>query len=257
MLISALQGLVDLLAPLQCPGCDFILTQRSSAGCMEVATKGEVSFVRDKARRRENTSVFEEEQHSIGRSWRERRRKSHAPGASFCSACEPLLERLPSGPSLYVFGGPLAEGIRKLKYQGRLDLLEPLRALLVSGERMHRGMTDMIVPIPLHPNRLRQRGFNQSELLFQPLAKALGAPCHPKALFRNRDTLPQVSVHRQARESNMQNAFHAATLVSKRRVLLVDDVRTTGATLRNASRALFRAGAESVRLMTLAGALAS
>ncbi|HJL38064.1 MAG TPA: phosphoribosyltransferase family protein, partial [Polyangiaceae bacterium LLY-WYZ-15_(1-7)] len=108
-------------------------------------------------------------------------------------------------------------------------------------------------PLPLHPSRLRERGFDQTALLAAPLAAALGVPLDTRRLRRIRPTPPQASLAEAQREANVRGAFEATRDETRRRVLLLDDVRTTGATLRSAAGALHRAGASQVRLMALAG----
>ncbi len=203
MLRAILRGLLDLMAPARCPGCD------------------------------------------ARRDW------GHE---GFCGVCGPLLEPLSSGPALYGYGGPLAEAIRGLKYRGRLDYLPPLAALLAEGARSHFGKVEVVVPVPMHPERLRRRGVNPPELLAEPLARALGVPLVPEHLVRVRDTVPQASLAEAEREANVRGAFEGRAVPG--RVLLVDDVRTTGATLRSAAGALHRAGARHVRVLALAGVVA-
>ncbi len=200
MLRPVLRGLLDLIAPARCPGCD------------------------------------------VRRDWGQE---------GFCEACAPLLEALPSGPSLYGYGGPLAEAIRALKYARRLDYLPVLGALMCEGARRHAGKVDAVVPVPMHPRRLRRRGFNAAELLAEPLARALAVPLSPTHLVRLRDTAVQASLGEAEREANVRGAFEGRSVPA--RVLLVDDVRTTGATLRAATGALYRGGARQVRVLALAG----
>lgn len=171
----------------------------------------------------------------------------------FCGACAPLVERLPHGPAAYSFGGPLAEGIRGLKFHGRVDYLEALSALWLETAARHAGHVDVVVPIPLHARRMRTRGFNQTELLAAPIAKSLGVPLDATRMRRTRDTPPQANLRQVDRDGNVRGAFVAERDGARRRVLLVDDVRTTGATLRAASGALYRAGASNVRIFALAG----
>lgn len=177
----------------------------------------------------------------------------------FCEACRPLLERSPSGStppiplaSAYMYGGPLADAICKLKYKARTDLSRALGALLANAVTPYHGLIDTVVPIPLYPKRLRRRGFNQSALLAASVAKALSAPLSVSALSRVRDTLPQVELDLSQRASNVRNAFGAMAMPLKSRILLVDDVTTTGATFSDAARALRAAGAEQVYCLALA-----
>ena len=202
MFRAAVRGLLDLVAPRACPGCDHVL------------------------------------------DWGE---------LGFCGACAPLLERLPHGPAAFAYGGPLGEGLRRLKYDGRTDLLEALHGLMGPLASSHLGRVDVVVPVPLHPSRLRDRGFNQAALLAEPLAAALGVPLDEARLVRIRPATPQASLKEAEREANVHRAFEGRRDDARRRVLLFDDVRTTGATLRSASGALYRGGASTVRVQALAG----
>ncbi len=149
------------------------------------------------------------------------------------------------------FGGPLAEAIRRLKYEGRSELAPALGALLAQT-----GMgTEMeaVVPVPLFPTRLAERGFNQSALLAKPLVRQLGLPLRPTWLRRSRETEVQAGLSRSARRENLDGAvFVASTAVAGRSILLVDDVATTGATLQACARALRNGGATRVEAAVLA-----
>lgn len=171
----------------------------------------------------------------------------------FCDACSPLLEPTGDGPACFEYGGPLAEAIRRLKYEARVDLVEPLAALWLKRGLEHAGQVDVVIPMPVHPSRLRKRRLDWVALLAEPLADALGVPLDTRRLSRTRDTQVQASLPRTAREMNVRGAFVAKKDSTRRRVLLVDDVRTTGATMRAATGALYRGGASRVRVMALAG----
>ncbi len=178
-------------------------------------------------------------------------------GAGFCEACAPLLEPLTGAEAsvaAYRYGGPLADAIRRFKYGGRSELAAPLGRLLVERARAIAAPFEAIVPIPLHPRRLRERGYDQASLLAAVLGRELGLPRRLDLLRRARPTVPQASLDRDGRLSNVRGAFVAGPRAQGRSVLLLDDVRTTGATLAEASRALLEAGA--VRAHSLALALA-
>lgn len=176
--------------------------------------------------------------------------------AGFCEACAPLLEpgeRVGGSVSAYLYGGPLADAIRRLKYAGRTDLAPPLGALLAARAAVLSGEVDAVVPVPLHPRRLRARGFNPSALLAAPVARALGVPLSTRELVRLRDTPAQAGLRAGDRVQNVRGAFLAVQAPASR-VLLVDDVRTTGATLAECAEALRVAGAERVMTLVLARA---
>ncbi len=111
------------------------------------------------------------------------------------------------------------------------------------------------MPVPLHPSRMRERGFNQSELLARDLSVSLNAPIQPKALARKRPTQQQAHLTASERKVNVRGAFTADPgFVQGARVIVVDDVLTTGATLCECADALLHAGAQNVIALTLARA---
>jgi len=175
----------------------------------------------------------------------------------FCGGCALLLEPSPQTPpahvaAAYAYGGPLAEAVLALKYAGRTELAAPLGRLLAQAAVPYAGKVDEVVPLPLHRGRLRERGFNQSALLARPVARALGVPLVTHRLRRVRPTPAQASLPREGRLANVRGAF--AARAGAPRVLLIDDVRTTGATLTAAAEALLDAGALRVYALALAWA---
>jgi ComF family protein len=151
------------------------------------------------------------------------------------------------------YAEPTSQMIHRLKYEGSFALARPLAEILVAGWPAWAQPPDLIIPIPLHAHRRRQRGFNQSELLARPLSRSLGLPCDAAALQRIRHTAPQVGLGPEARAENVRDAFQAVPeRVGGRAVVLVDDVLTTGATMSAAARALLAAGATAVSAYCLA-----
>lgn len=177
----------------------------------------------------------------------------------FCPACEPLIESLldeatSSYRALFRYGGPIAEAIQRLKYQGRSDVARGLSTHLADAVADLRGRVDVVTAVPLSREKLRKRGYNQSGLLAQPIAKALLVPFRPLWLTRVREVGRQVGQSRAMRLRQTRDAFAARTEVRDKLVLLIDDVRTTGATLAAASDALLQAGARDVYQLVLAEA---
>jgi ComF family protein len=116
---------------------------------------------------------------------------------------------------------------------------------------------DMIVPVPLHPKRLRWRGFNQSVLLARQVSRVQHIPMDPFVLYRGKETPPQTQLTEEERRKNVRGAFslNPQKPVEGKRVLLVDDVYTSGATVNECSRSLKRGGAKEVYVLTLARAV--
>lgn len=146
----------------------------------------------------------------------------------------------------------MATAILRLKYEERPDLGPRLGLAMVTVADHARGAVDLVVPVPLHPKRLAERGYNQSVLLAAPIARALEVPLAPRLLRRRSDTPRQAALDRPTRLVNVRDAFVARAPTQGRRVLLIDDVRTTGATLRACAAVLRGAGASRVLTLALA-----
>jgi ComF family protein len=181
--------------------------------------------------------------------------------AVFCAACVPsVVPALPfvSGgvAAFALYGGAVAEALRRLKYGGRAELARPLGHLARRAARAASLHADAVVPVPLHPARLAERGYNQAALLAIEVARELEAPLWPRGLGRVRATAQQARLDRAARRDNVAGAFEArsARRIEGRRVLLVDDVCTTGATLAACAEALRAAGAAEVTALVVARA---
>jgi ComF family protein len=114
---------------------------------------------------------------------------------------------------------------------------------------------NVVIPIPLGKRRIKERGYNQVEMISMPLAEKLGIPYTSKALVRARETRSQVGLSAEERLQNVNGAFEARTKALGKTILLVDDVATTGATLSSGAEALYSAGAEEVFAFTVARAL--
>lgn len=139
-----------------------------------------------------------------------------------------------------------------LKYRSYVGLAWDLAQHMALAYKRQDWTVDLVVPVPLADDRLAERGFNQAELLARPLSWLLRVPLHSWELQRNRATPKQVGRTFEARYQNIQGAFSAEeTLVKGKRMLLVDDVMTTGATLNAAAAALKAAGADTVYAITV------
>ena len=177
--------------------------------------------------------------HACGRPTRQARGQ--------CPACrrDPLPLQQVRAPLLYEQAVPRL--IQQFKYHHKRALAEPLGRLMIAVLPDLSHDIDLIIPLPLHPQRQRQRGYNQAELLANEVAGAMDRPVELNGLRRSRATLPQAKLSAAARQSNIAAAFTAdPEFVSDQQILLVDDVCTTGATLASAAQALFAAGAHTV-----------
>jgi len=147
------------------------------------------------------------------------------------------------------YEGALREVIHAFKYEGRRSLANPLGGMVRNAGAVMLEGCDSVVPVPLHPWRRMQRGFNQA----RDLARHLDRPV-VDALWRARSTASQMALPADARRTNIRGAFICSPFarVEDRILVLVDDVRTTGATLDECAKVLLTAGAREVRALTVA-----
>jgi ComF family protein len=154
------------------------------------------------------------------------------------------------------YRGLLREVIHRFKYQGQISLSRPLAQLLLPPGRELCALHEIhvVVPVPLHRRRLRDRGFNQAALLARGLGASLDLPVRYSVLSRQRWTEPQIGLSPNQRAENVRGAFAVSdwTAVRDQGVLLVDDVFTTGETVDQCVRELRRAGAREVAVLTVA-----
>jgi ComF family protein len=172
-----------------------------------------------------------------------------------CGHCLADRPAFSSSYAPFLYGGALKQAILRFKYRPAPWLSTQLGRLL-----FHRDgvpvTPDVVIPVPSHPSRLRQRGFNQSALLARHAAAVYRVPLDTTTLRRTREAMPQAGLNRAQRLKRLRGAFTIAstTRLANKRVLLVDDVVTTTATVRAAARALVLAGARRVDVLSLARA---
>lgn len=178
-----------------------------------------------------------------------------------CSLCRPEHQPLPPElrhqagiEAVHAYQGPLARAVAALKYEGQLELAGPLGRLLTGADLLCRGW-DAVIPVPLHPWRALLRGYNQAALLTR-WALPAGQRARPRWLRRVRATAPQTGQDAAARRQNLRDAFVAAPAVAGLRLLVIDDVTTTGATLHACLQALRAAGAREAAGLALLRSLA-
>ena len=173
-----------------------------------------------------------------------------SPLCSWCTAKRPSIDvvRAP-----YMMVGPLKEMVYSLKYRGVRAAAPVMGRLLAEYLSSHPLPADVLVPVPLQPRRERERGYNQSELLAREVARESGLPEDRGLLRRTRDSRPQVSTATMSeRRGNVDGVFECVAGVGGGRVLLIDDVATTGATVSACAGALKDAGASYVAALVLA-----
>lgn len=176
------------------------------------------------------------------------------PPAFVCEECRHRRRGFDRCRSAGIYDGALREAIHRVKFGGETALGRSLGRWLAGSLPGEAAETDLVVPVPLHPRRVRERGFNQSEILSATVAASASLPHRPRLLLKKTPTHSQTGLSRKERRKNLRGTFSLAAGISiaGKRILLVDDIYTTGCTVEECARVLRRGGARGVRVVTLA-----
>ncbi len=176
------------------------------------------------------------------------------PQKEFCHDCETHAHAFDRGMALYVHKDPVKRSLYRFKYEGERAFAEiyAKEAAHMYGPLIQSLQVQALVPVPLHPRRQRERGYNQAEVLSRQLGAILHLPVAPEAVIRTRYTYAQKNLGEKSRRRNLKGAFLAAPaprgLAS---VLVVDDIYTTGSTIDGVAQALKNAGVEKIYFLTI------
>lgn len=176
------------------------------------------------------------------------------PGAGLCIECQRLKPAFTQALAVGPYESHLREAIHLLKYQGRKAMAPFLGKLLLETLKQYPLDCHLVLPVPLAPGRLRERGFNQAELLAREIAKGLGIPFSAGILIKPQETPHQTGLTREERRKNLQGAFRVKDpeKIRGKKILVVDDVLTTGSTATEVAKTLLAWGAAQIYIITLA-----
>jgi len=176
-----------------------------------------------------------------------------------CGDCVIKRKYFTMARALGYYEGSLQEAIHQWKYEGKTSFNPIFGEWMTEGLNRYwgRGFFDLLIAVPLHRKRLRERGFNQALLLAKELSRQTGIPCRKRVLRKKRPTIPQVNLSGAEREKGVRGSFYVIERekLEGKSVLLVDDVYTTGATVNECSKVLLAGGAARVDVLTLAHAV--
>jgi ComF family protein len=176
-----------------------------------------------------------------------------------CGACRSKSRYFTIARALGYYEGPLQEAIHRWKYQGKISLTPLFGNWMAQGVKRFWSLHsfDLLIPVPLHIGRLRERGFNQAVLLARDLSWRTGIPLEKRLLRKLKPTVPQVSLSGVEREKGIRGVFQIVdrNSLDGKSVLLVDDVYTTGATVNECAKVLLAAGAKQIDVLTLSHAV--
>ena len=177
-----------------------------------------------------------------------------SPQAEICGNCLKHPPHFDATCAAFIYAFPLDALLRALKYQGRLAIAE-LAGTLLAQRVASRPRPDLVIPMPLHPQRLRERGFNQASEIARVVARRIAVPLAMDAVLRIRATEPQAGLPLERRGKNIRKAFACTQDLTQKRIAIVDDVMTSGASLNELARTLKAAGAAHVECWVTARTL--
>ena len=166
-----------------------------------------------------------------------------------CGDCTRKKHNFVRGVAAFAYTKEIKQSIYRFKYSNRREYAAFYGDMILKlkGQIIRSWQPDVIIPVPLHPARLRKRGFNQAELIAKRLGAGLGIPVDAKILIRTVNTAPQKTLNDKERAQNIKKAFQVTeNIVKYRKVLLVDDIYTTGSTLDSCADELMHAGVMQV-----------
>ncbi len=236
-----LNGIADLIFPPRCMTCGVVLKEHGALPFCPQCTAG-IHFIRSPLCSLCGIPFPDTE-----------------GGDHLCGEC--LVTRRPYAVARAVglYDETFLKAIHLFKYRGRIGIGKVLGKMMAdfAGGIWDMNVFSVIIPVPLHRKRLRERGFNQAVILARQIAKHFALPLDFMTLKRAVSTAPQVGLGREDRSVNVRGAFavRKPERVAGKTVLLVDDVSTTGSTLTECARTLLKAGADSVAVLTLAKAV--
>lgn len=226
------EAILQLLFPRRCPVCDGIVSPAGEKICLECI--GRLSLITP--------------------PWCMRCGRKLEEDGEYCGKCRGAAFVCVRGRALYRYSSA-AEALYRFKYGGRREYAEYFGEQMAEllGDFIRQVGPDALIPIPLHRARKRKRGYNQAELLAREIGKYTGIPVRTGLLLRVRNTQPLKRLNPAERQNNLKKAFKVAQNdVKLKKLILVDDIYTTGSTMEEAARTLKEAGAEEIYFLALA-----
>lgn len=228
-----LEGLLSLVFPPRCPFCDKVVAIGDYRICTDCAK--ELPFVEDPFCLRCGKQLSKQEE--------------------YCEDCQKYRHIFQSGRSLFVYQGMLKPSVYRYKYSNRKEYARIYAAIADQkmGEYLRSLKADALIPVPLHFRRLSMRGFNQSALFAQELAKRIGVKSMPYLVRRQKNTVPQKELSWQERQNNLEKAFKLRQNdVKLKTIIIIDDIYTSGSTIDALSKIFLEAGVENIFFFTIA-----
>lgn len=231
--MKIIEKILNILYPRRCPICDKIVNQAAGKICRECRKK--IPYIREPRCRKCSKPLMKNEQ-------------------EYCCDCENKTHIYKKGLALVEHKGAVRKSIYRIKYNNKREYLDFYSEEIVKryGEIIKKWNPDAIIPVPLHKKREIKRGYNQALLLAKKIGAALSIPVYDDVLLRIRQTTPQKTLTEKERKKNVESAFHIKkNKVKLNKVIVIDDIYTTGSTIDACSKCLKDAGTEIIYFLTI------
>lgn len=222
---------LDIFYPPRCPVCNGLLENRQKSVCPEC------------------TEVF----HAITENYCMKCGKPVGETEEYCTECRGRDRSFVQGRSIFLYNAQMKQSILRYKYYGSREYGKYYAECICryAGETIGRWHPDVIVPVPVHRRKLRMRGFNQAADLAERTGKILGIPVAEDIVYKTRETKSQKKLDARERKRNLKDVFRATCPVNGLKILIIDDVYTTGSTVEAMTECLLENGAKAVFFVTL------
>ena len=221
---------LDILYPVRCPGCDEVLP-------FKYREKGFCKKCKTKIIRNNKATCFK-----CGKPITDETKE-------FCTDCGKIRRRFTQGKAVYVYKGPMKTAMYRFKYSNRRCYARQFAkdCMEIHGKWIENQKFDCIMPVPMYRRKQRKRGYNQAEAFGAYLSKACGVPMDKNSLMRIKNTQPMKFLSDVGRRQNLENAFKVRqNIVTYNKVLIIDDIFTTGSTMDGVAKVLLQAGVKEV-----------
>lgn len=229
--------ILDVIYPRHCPVCHDIVKKKNWISFPKICEDC----------RRELSYVCEPKCKKCGK-------EAETEETEYCTDCKKHIHNYDTGVAVWNYRGKIKESVYQFKYANKREYADFYIEELLKyyREEILKWHADAIIPIPLHKIKQRKRGFNQAEVLGKKISRELEIPIKTKVLIRNRKTLPQKELSYIERRKNLKNAFKIGkNSVELKKVILIDDIYTTGSTIDEASKILKAAGVKKIYFICL------
>lgn len=231
--IQVFARLLNLIYPRRCPICDGLTGSHKILAC--ASCRQRLAYVREPACKKCGKPLEKEE-------------------TEYCADCARRKHAYARGRAVFPYDRLMRASIARFKYRGRREYADFYAEEMVKslGELLLSWEPDALIPVPLHKSRMKRRGFNQAELTARKIGESLGIPVKTGLLLRTKKTSPQKELNDTQRRANLKNAFQVSQNdVRLKKVVLVDDIYTTGSTMDAAASVLLEHGAEKVYFLAI------